>query len=111
MGTKLMHTQGMEPNATRPTREVTSFDPVADTEFFLRNKEHLLRSFSGRFVAIRNEEIVADAEDFFTLYWRLCEIYGEPVSAYIRHICPASFDSMGTEPAYLLLQVGETKPC
>lgn len=96
---------------TRPTREVTSFDPVSDAEFFLRNKEYLLRNYSGRFVAIRNEELVADAEDYFTLYWRLCEIYGEPVSAYIRRICPASFDSVGTEPAYLLLQVGETKPC
>lgn len=103
---------GTERNNSNKTNErVTNFDPVADSDFFLRNKELLLRNFSGRFVAIRNEQIVVDPEDYFTLYWRLCEIYGEPVSAYIRHICPASFDSMGTEPAYLLLQVGETKPC
>ena len=96
--------------ATRPAREVTNFDPLADADFFLRNKEHLLRDFPGRFVAIRNEEMVADAEGYFTRYWRLCEIYGELVSAYVRYICPASYVPVETEPAYLLLQVGEAKP-
>ena len=96
--------------AERATREVGRFDPVADASFFLRKQEKLLRDYSGRFVAIRNEEVVADAEDYFTLYWRLCEMYGEPVSAYIRQVCPDAFVSVETEPTHLFLQVGQSEP-
>lgn len=95
--------------AARKTEAMTGFDPVVDADYFMRNKESLLRDFSGRFVAIRNEAVVADAEDYFTLYWRLCDIYGEPVSAFIRQVRPAAFGAAEKEPAYLMLQVGETE--
>lgn len=102
-----MYTSYMSPNASTTASEVTSFDPLVDADFFMRNKDYLLGNFSGHFVAIRNEKVVADAEDYFSLYWRLCEMYGGPVSAYIRQVYPEAFLQVGTEPAHLILRVGE----
>lgn len=56
-------------------RDISGFDPIADAAYFLRQRHRLLRDYAGRFIAIRNGAVIAEAEDYFTLYWRLCDIW------------------------------------
>lgn len=77
-------------------------DPIRDADYYKQHQDAFLAKYSGRMVAIRGEEVVADAETYFELHRKLCERYGGPAYAYVQKVTPASFEDWGDEPAYLI---------
>lgn len=78
-------------------------DPGRDAAFYLAHRDEFLARYGGRMIAIRDEEVVADAETYFELNKILCERYGGLAYAYIQKVTPQSFEDWADEPAYIVL--------
>ena len=75
---------------------------VATPHFMWRTVVNYRRATGGRLVAIRDEEVVADAETYFQLHKILCARFGGLVYAYIEKVTPQSFEEWGDEPAVII---------
>jgi hypothetical protein len=84
-------------------RDISDLDPEADATYYKSHRDELLARYGGRLVAIRNEEVVAEAETYFELNKMLCERYGGLAYAYIKKVTPLSFEDWGDEPAYIIV--------
>lgn len=80
-----------------------SLDPEAEATFYKSHRDEFLARYAGRLVAVRDEEVVADAETYFELNKLPCARYGGLAYAYIRKVTPLSFEDWGDEPAYIVL--------
>ena len=72
-----------------------------DEQFFVDHKDELLKAYEGRFVAIRDCMVVADAATRRELEEILAQKYGEPVYAMVRRVTEGAFE-FGPENSILI---------
>lgn len=84
-------------------QKTNEIDPGRDAAFYVAHRDELLARYGGRMIAIRDEEVVADAETYFELNKLLCARYGGLAYAYIKKVTPQSFEDWGDEPAYIVV--------
>lgn len=87
---------------TVSVQKLNAIDPGRDAAFYVAHRDELLALYGGRLVAIRDEEVVADAETYFELNKMLCERFGGLAYAYIKKVTPQSFEGWGDESAYII---------
>lgn len=83
-------------------RDIINLDPEADVIYYKSYRDEFMARYGGRMIAIRDEEVVADAETYFELNKMLCARYGGLAYAYIKKVTPLSFEDWGDEPAYII---------
>jgi hypothetical protein len=83
-------------------RKSSEIGPGRDAAFYVAHRGELSARYGGRLVAIRDEEVVADAETYFQLHKILCARFGGLAYAYIKKVTPQSFEEWGDEPAVII---------
>ncbi len=83
--------------------DIINLDPAADVIYYKLHRDEFLARYGGRLVAILDEEVVADAENYFELNKMLCARYGGLAYACIKKATPLSFEDWGDEPAYIIV--------
>lgn len=81
---------------------MAKIDPGRDAAFYVAHRDEIMARYSGGLVAIRGEEVVANAETYFELHKMLCDRYGGLAYAYIKKVTPQSFEDWGDGFAYII---------
>ena len=76
----------------RETVHINDFHLNAEEQFFVDHKKKLLSDYAGRFVAIRNGEIAADASTRRELEAILARKFGQPVYAMVKRVTKKAFE-------------------
>ncbi len=70
----------------------------SDEQYYFDHKKELLANYDGRFVAIRNGEVVADAATRREVEQRLNQRFGQPIYAMVRKVTASSFNIRPESP-------------
>ncbi|MBX3177396.1 MAG: hypothetical protein KF886_08555 [Candidatus Hydrogenedentes bacterium] len=96
MSKTMLHTEAGLP-------EGAVVDPDRDEAYFRSQQDRLLRDYANKFVAVRDQQVVATANTYFDLHAQLCARYGQPVYALVRRVVPSAFQARDTDPVNIVL--------
>lgn len=78
------------------------FDILRDEAYFVAHEAEFMRDYSGKFVAIRGEEVFGISDTRRGLIELAYERFGRDVYFFARKVCPESFSSPN-DAVYLVL--------
>lgn len=81
-----------------PNRDqAPEFSPIEDRDIFLARRSFLMEKYAGRFVAIREGDVVADAPTRRGVQQILESRFGKGAYAFVREVCTQAFESEADE--------------